>query len=376
MSAHPSSDPILVTREDQLRELVEVLRPQSHVASDTESNSLHVYQERVCLIQFSIPGQDYLVDPLANPDLEPLAPIFADPEIEMIFHAAEYDAGCLRRDFGFQIANLFDTRIAARLLGRTQTGLGYLLREEFGVRLNKRFQRANWGKRPLSPELLSYASLDSHYLLPLRHRLASALHEAGRWLEAQEACTYIARTSTHNKVFDPERYWRIPNVRRLKPVERSVLRELFLYREEKARNLDRPSFMVVDDKTLITIARARPKNLEALRTLEGMTPGRVKRFGKQLLTSVARGEQTPPPKPPKRIRADVAVLARFERLRHWRKRMAISRQIESDLVIPREVLWQIASQAPQDMQALEPIMGVLRWRFEAYGPQILEYTKH
>ncbi|MGD2253728.1 MAG: HRDC domain-containing protein [Anaerolineales bacterium] len=374
MSAHPSIQPILVTRKDQLRKLVEVLKQQSHVASDTESNSLHAYQERVCLIQFSIPGQDYLVDPLANPDLEPLAPIFADPEIEMIFHAAEYDAGCLRRDFGFQIANLFDTRIASRMLGRTQTGLGHLLLEEFGVRLNKRFQRANWGKRPLSPELLSYASLDSHYLLPLRHRLANALHEAGRWLEAQEACTYIARTSTHNKAFDPQGYWRIPNARRLKPVQRSVLRELFLFREEKARNLDRPPFMVVDDKTLIIIARARPKNLEALRTVEGMTPGRTKRFGKQLLASVARGERSPPPKPPKRIRADVLALARFDRLRQWRKRVAIARKIESDLVIPRDVLWEIASQAPQDMQALKPIMGLLQWRFETYGPEILEYT--
>jgi len=143
--------PVLITRQAALQRLADTLRGEKIIAVDTESNSLYAYQEQVCLIQFTARGIDYLVDPLALDDLSPLAPVFSDPAIEKVFHAAEYDLICLKRDFGYTFNNLFDTMVAARILGRELYGLGAILEEEFGVQVDKRYQRANWGQRPLPP---------------------------------------------------------------------------------------------------------------------------------------------------------------------------------------------------------------------------------
>jgi ribonuclease D len=153
--SQPGLPPIeLVQSPEQLARLASTLRSQPRIAVDTESNSLYAYTERVCLIQISTPKVDYLVDPLALADLSPLRPILANPRIEKVFHAAEYDLLCLKRDFEFHLRRVFDTRIAARTLGWKKTGLGDILQQEFAVTLDKRCQRANWGKRPLPENLL------------------------------------------------------------------------------------------------------------------------------------------------------------------------------------------------------------------------------
>ena len=171
--------PILVADEAALRALVDALAGCPVVAVDTESNSLHAYRERVCLIQFSTPSADYIVDPIVLRDLTTLAPFFANPGQQKVFHAAEYDVICLRRDYGFEFTNLFDTMSAARTLGWPQVGLAAILETHFGVTMNKRFQRADWKRRPLTPEQLDYARLDTHYLLALRERQLEALTECG-----------------------------------------------------------------------------------------------------------------------------------------------------------------------------------------------------
>ncbi len=182
----PPGLPELVQNADELAALAGELGRQTRVAVDTESNSLHAYRERVCLIQFSTPRGDFVVDPLALDDLQPLAALFADPRVEKIFHAAEYDILCLRRDFGYTFASIFDTMQAGRILGRKQAGLDRLLDEKFGITHSKRFQKADWGVRPLSRELLLYAALDTHYLIPLREILAAELKEKDLWPLAQE----------------------------------------------------------------------------------------------------------------------------------------------------------------------------------------------
>ena len=159
---------IFVDTPDKLDQMIRALSKQAIIAVDTESNSLYAYQERVCLMQFSSPEKDYLVDPLAI-DASPLGPLFRSPDIEKIFHAAEYDLIMLDHDFGFQVSNLFDTMVAARILGWKAVGLGSILREQFGINVEKKYQRANWGRRPLPDEMLTYAQLDTHYLIPLRH---------------------------------------------------------------------------------------------------------------------------------------------------------------------------------------------------------------
>jgi ribonuclease D len=366
----PAYPPTLIQAPEELHHILPELQRQPRMAVDTESNSLYAYRERVCLIQVSIPGADYLIDPLALSDLAPLGPIFESPHIEKVFHASEYDLLCMKRDFGFTLNNLFDTRVACRTLGCKQTGLGDLLQEAFGVTLDKRYQRANWGKRPLPTDLLDYARFDTYYLLPLRDRLEAALEQAGRIQECSEATLHQAHIALNHQD-QPQGFWGISHARQLGPTETAILRELYFLRDKHAARLDRPVFKVMDDKTLVEIARQRPTTQAALADVPGMTVRQVERYGEDILAAVQHGLTAPHPRRPHAEHADQKALARYETLRQWRKRAAAERQVESDVILPREVLWEIARAAPREMMDLEPLMSPLTWRFQAYGPAIL-----
>lgn len=360
----------LIQRPEQLRRLVAYLKRQPRIAVDTESNSLYAYTERVCLIQLSVPEVDYLIDPLALSDLSPLRPLLASSKIEKVFHAAEYDLLCLKRDFDFLVANVYDTRIACRTLGWKVTGLGDILNKEFGVSLDKRCQRANWGKRPLPAHLLDYARLDTHYLLPLRDRLEAELRQAAQLDEAAEAMAYASQTALPHRDERPT-FWSVSHARELNPEQAAVLRELYGVRDRNARRLDRPPFKVMEDHTLLQIARLMPSDNQQLSSVPGMTPRQIQRYGGDVLAAVARGCSGPRPRRPKTENGDQVIQARYEALRRWRKRAAEARQIESDVVLPREMLWAIARSAPRTLDELRPMMDPLSWRHRIYGQEII-----
>ncbi|MFQ6100389.1 MAG: ribonuclease D [Anaerolineae bacterium] len=372
-AATSPSPPVVATSPPQLAALLEALSDQPAVAVDTESNSLYAYRERVCLIQFSIPGADYVVDALAGLDLSPLARIFADPEIQKVFHAAEYDVMCLKRDFGFRFANLFDTMWAARILGWPRVGLGDVLKEHFGVRTNKRYQRYNWGKRPLEPEALTYACLDTHYLLPLRRLQADALMQQDRWEEAQEIFAQITASEPMTHTFDPEDFRRIKGAHDLTRREQAVLRELTIWRDREARRQDRPPFKVLNDHTLIALAQARPRAPEELPSIDGLKPYHARRYGGRILRAIERGIRArpphPPPPPPRHSEAEVA---RFQALRAWRKQIAARRGVDTDVVVGNGVLWALAEQNPTTLDDLENIEGLGPWKRKTYGEAILK----
>ena len=186
MSSSDLLPPLLVADEEALGGLIRLLATHPLVAVDTESNSLHAYRERVCVIQFSTPDADYIVDPIRLRDLSGLGPLFANPDQQKIFHAAEYDIVCLKRDYHFEVRNIFDTMSAARTLGWPKVGLADILATHFDVTMNKKYQRADWKRRPLTPEQLDYARLDTHYLLSLREKQLAALTTSGSRAEAQE----------------------------------------------------------------------------------------------------------------------------------------------------------------------------------------------
>lgn len=371
MSDAPIPPPILIQAQSDIARLVEELSSEPVIAVDTESNSLYAYQERVCLIQFSIPGKDYLVDPLAVQDLALIGDILASPKTVKVLHGAEYDVIVLKRDFGFHFDYLFDTRMAIRTLGREDTSLQKLLETEFGVKLNKRYQRANWGKRPLKPELLSYARLDTHYLLPLYRRLESALREAGRREEMIEACTYITLLNPPANSFDAQGFWHINSARKLKPRQAAVLRELWSFRDRLARDRDVPVFKIVDDQLLLALALEVPKNLSALSDIAGMTPGLQRRYGQGLLDAVRIGVKAPPAHPPRQRRIPEEILERFDRLRQWRKQVGERRGLPSDIIMPRDALWKIAQDAPRNQKELRRLIQPLEWRAKNYGKDIL-----
>src|SRR6266542_4914429 len=186
MSSETLPPPIWVDRPASFEKMVADLSLQPRVSVDTESNSLHAYREQVCLIQFSTPKTDYILDPFVFEELNALGPLFSNPKMEKIFHAAEYDLICLRRDFGFQFSNLFDTMHAARVLGYQFVGLDNLLAEKFHFEIDKRHQKADWAVRPLAPAQLDYARLDTHFLFDLRDVLEGELTAKDRLQVARE----------------------------------------------------------------------------------------------------------------------------------------------------------------------------------------------
>jgi len=366
--------PVWVDRLPDLRQTVARLSGYPMVAVDTESNSLFAYQEQVCLIQFSTPDTDILVDPLALDGLAVLGSLFADPTIEKVFHAAEYDVICLKRDFGFSFVNLFDTMVAARVLGRTAVGLGSMLEEEFGVSLDKRFQRADWGLRPLPRAQLSYARLDTHFLIPLRDNLKADLEASGRWPLAQEDFRRLPMINGGNgKAADgwQDACWRIPGVQDLTPQQVAVLQHLCHFRDQQARATNRPPFKVLGNLALLEIATACPTRLEDLKYIPEITERLVQRYGRELIKAVQAGLNAPPQPRPVSQRPDDRYLARLDSLRGWRKQAAQEMGVESDVVLPRDVMHAIAEANPRRLPELQPLMCDLPYRLERFGDQIL-----
>jgi ribonuclease D len=371
MKSEPLPKPILITRQPALKQMVDQFLDEPILAVDTESNSLFAYQEQVCLIQFSTPKDDYLVDPLALDDLSPLQPLFANPQIEKIFHAAEYDLISLKRDFSFTFENLFDTMQAARILGWEEIGLGSILKIEFNVELNKRFQRANWGKRPLPSDMLAYARLDTHYLIPLRYRIKAELKSNGRWPLAQEDFSRLRFVNGRDPETIPEPCWRVRGAYDLRPQQAAVLLELCNYRTEMAKRIDRPVFKVIGDRTLMAIAEECPRSASELKAIPKLSKKQYQMHERGLLRAVEDGLKADPVHPPRTPRPDDQYLARLEALREWRKSTARRMRVKSDVVLPRDVLNAITSRDPANMRELAEIMKQVPWRLEHFGEQIL-----
>jgi ribonuclease D len=360
--------PELVQTGEAFSELIRALRGRPRIAVDTESNSLHAYRERVCLMQFSTSERDYVLDVLALDDLNALASIFEDSDVEKIFHAAEYDILCLRRDYGFAFVNIFDTMQAGRILGRKLAGLDRLIEEKFGIKVDKRLQKANWGARPLSDELLQYAAQDTHYLIPIRDLLDAELREKGLWELAQEDFRMACGNHAYEDKERPEypAWGRLSARRDLGPKELTILKELLDWREHVAARLDRPPFKVLDDDRLIAIARAQPSTRSDVEAT-GLGERQMRQWGSELLAAVDRGMRKPMIQRKRPAAPTATYLKRLEGLKDWRKEVATGMEVESDVVLPRGLLLALADRGAQ---GLEAIMGPSPWRLRHFGEQI------
>lgn len=367
--------PVWIDSRLRLDQLLKDLTEEPLIAVDTESDSLYSYFEKVCLIQFSTPRADYLVDPLSM-DVTKLAPLFANPASQKVFHAAEYDLLSLKRDYGFTFTNLFDTMLAARILGWSRYGLGPILEEYFEVKLDKRFQRHNWGQRPLSQQALDYARLDTHYLLPLREIQLNALRKQNRLQEALEAFERQTHVQPSAKVFDPNDFWRIKGSKDLEPQQQAILRELFITRDKIARKIDRPPFKVMNDSVLVQLAKEQPQSEKTLYEIKGLGIKLLQHDAQHILRAIYEGRTAPPPQyPSNHHRPDDETIARYEALRHWRNTLAAERGVEPDVIISNNALMDIARRNPKTLSTLTK-MGVLgNWQFETYGQTLLNVLK-
>lgn len=374
----PTLPPVEIVRHvSELRSLVDQLRGESLIAVDTESNSLYAYYEQVCLVQLSTRERDFIIDPLAVGDMSPLGDLLADPAIETVFHAAEYDIMTMKRDFNFEFAALFDTMIAARICGWDQFGLGSILESQFGIRAEKRYQQADWALRPLPAEQLMYAQMDTHYLPELRDHLLGQLTSKGYLEEARETFAELPRLPAARQSFDPEGYWRMGHARTLNRAQMGLVRELYLLRDDIARRRDLPPFKIFNDAALAQIALLDPHRIEDLHNVKGLSFDRVRRYGDQIIAAVERGRAAPLPEPPARKpQPDPDVQLRYDTLRAWRKERAARRGVESDVIVPRESLWALAKNPPASLEALEQVPGLGPWRRAQYGRELLDVLAH
>lgn len=374
--------PIIIDDDRSLARLVALLARQPVIALDTEANSLFAYQERLCLLQISSRNKDYLIDPLAGIDLSLLASIFADPCVQKILHGAEYDILLLKRSYPFEFSGLFDTMVAATSLGIPSPGLASMLSSLVGVQIDKKYQRSDWGKRPLSDGQLHYARCDTHYLFELAQHLRTRLYQAGspHMEEVAAECRRVEALVPEERVFDPDEYARIKGVQKLDLLGCRVLRELNIMRHRLARKRDRPLFKVLGNEMLLALARSRPKSTAKLHKSRAISAKLADRYGEEIIqTIIAAIEQGPLPGPPPPERCNEDELTSDQRslydsLRRWRKDTATRRKTDASLILSKSSMLQLSKMRalPRSLGQLSSSGQLETWRIACYGMEVLQ----
>lgn len=374
--------PILVEDAAVFGRLLDVLARCDEVAFDTEADSFFNYREKVCLVQVTADGADYLVDPLAGFDLTPLGEVLADPRTTKVFHDGEYDVLILKRDFGFEFRGMFDTRVAAAALGVANPGLASVLGDLFEVELDKSQQRSDWSRRPLTPKQIAYARLDTHYLVPLMHHLRPRLEERGVAMVVEGECRRVETLEPAERAFDPDEFVRIKGARTLDPDQMQALRSLFVLRDERARERDQPPFKVLSNAHLIQLARARPRTARDVARLRDFPPRLARQMGDAIAGAVREAaEQGPLARVPRLAsrdgtgRLDDAQLELHERIKAWRKERAIADDFDASLVLNRHALLALVHERPESLEELRAVAGVQDWQAERYGEAIVALVR-
>jgi ribonuclease D len=376
-----------VRSDAELAAVVAELRAGPLVAVDTEAASFHKYVDRVYLVQLSSRTRTAIVDPLAVGNLSPIGALLLDPAVEKVFHDADYDLRILDRDYGFRAVRLFDTRIAAQLLGEPAIGLGSLLEKHLGIKLSKTHQKADWSQRPLPPAMLAYAADDTRHLPRLRDLLHEQLVARGRMAWVQEECKRLeelrwtrggggaggAGGATDS---DEEAYQRVKGAKALRPRDLAAFRELYAWREAVAQREDKAPFRIIGTDPLLAVSRALPETADALAKVVGLPPSLARRHGSALLDAVHRARALPEAELPRLVRPprgpkDPKVDERVEKLKAARNRVAGELGLDPGVLCSRSTLEAVARAAPRDRAGLAAVGELRRWQFEVLGDALL-----
>jgi ribonuclease D len=362
-----------------LAELAERLARAPWLAIDTESNSLHAWREKVCVLQIASPEGVALVDTVVLRDLSILRSVFEDERILKYLHGADYDVVCLKRDFGFGPKRIFDTMLASQMLGFESFGLAAMADSLLGVTIDKAYTRHDWGARPIAAAVQPYLVNDVLHLPRLAERLMQLVSERGIQEEVEIECQRVEALQWSGQARDEREGWRqMKGVRDLDAVGQGVIRELFAWREGRAEAMDRPAFKVLGNDALLEIARRLPRARRELYGVIGLNERMLERHGSGLLQCVQRGVEAPadpPPRRPRRTEEDYRREETGEALRQWRRGVVQQSGAPSLVVLPNHVLERLATQRPQSLEelALIPSLGAQRRRL--YGPALLEVLR-
>ena len=367
----------MIDQERDLDEVADALEGAERIAIDTESNSLHVYKEQVCFIQIAVDDRVFLLDTLALDGIDILREALEDDDAEKLLHGADYDVVCMKRDFDIGIEPIFDTMIAAQILGYAQLGLGALVERHCNVTLEKAHARHDWGKRPLDDRYIPYLVDDVLYLPELQDALEAELERTDRFEEAGiEFERVAAQTWSGRDTLDPEAFRRIKGARELDQTGLSILKELNAMRDEVARAANVPAFRILGNAQLLAVARERPHTQRELKDIRGFTDRVLRRLGRQVLAATKRGEanrQNVPKRPPRHgERPPEIQLMVEEGLRQWRRSVVQEDDLPPIVVLPNHALERIARERPESRTDLAKIQGLGKKRVRLYGDDILD----
>ena len=359
----------------RLEEVARILGQAKIIGVDLEADSLYHYFEKVCLIQIATESASYVMDPLALRDLSALHPVFSNPRIRKVFHGADYDIRSLYRDFRLEVENLFDTQLACKFLGLRESGLEALLRSRFHVELNKKYQRADWSQRPLSPEMVEYATMDGMYLIPLARMLEKELEEKSRLFWVEEECLFLSKVRFTPPSHDPL-YLKVKGAFLLDPRSLAVLEALLEFREAQAQKSDLPPFKVLRNEPLLELAMEKPLRLEELETGKVLSPKQIDRYGTRLLQEIHRAMAIPDedlPLYPRGARPDLSspLRKRVKALKTWRDMRAKKLGMEPGILLNNALINGFALKNPRSIKEMEEIPGLKKWLQDHFGREIL-----
>ena len=361
------------------------LAEASTIAVDCEAAGYHRYSDRLCLVQLSTPSETFVLDPLAIGLTPHLKPFLEDPDRVVLMHGAAYDLRLLRRDLDINVARLVDTQVAASLLGEPGIGLQALLERHLGIRVSKKFQKADWARRPLSDDMIDYAAGDSRHLHRLAVLLENRLRQRGRLHWAEEECRWLVKAAAEpdERESEPDPVTRFKGARRLSARSVTALREVIAWRDEIARSLDRAPFRVASDTALLEAVMARPASVVQLARVKGFPPGLANRRGLSLLEVLRRvdglalSELLPYPAPARtrRERPGPEADAAFERLKVVRNQAAQRLGLDRGRVMANHALREVVAAYPESLADLVALRGVRRWQAELLGRDLLKAVK-
>ncbi|MFQ5580439.1 MAG: ribonuclease D [Nitrospiria bacterium] len=366
-----------ITTPDARDAAISILKGCSVIGVDTEGDSLFSYKERVSLIQISGGEKHYVFDPLLLDSVLPLASILEDRSILKILHGADYDVASMRRDFGFKIGPIFDTTLAARAVGIEKYSLQDLVKRYFQETLSKKYQKADWSYRPIPREQLDYAFRDTFFLVPLYQILKKEVEKKGREDQIAEECRLLEEITWNGKTFEPNDYLRIKGAKPLPPVSQRVLRELAVARDRLAKESNRPSFKVISNWELLTIAKSPPQDEAALARLFPRESSSIRKNKSRWLEAVSKGLTSTVPLPGKEKRSAATVtLTRDEEkrlagLKAWRNKQAALEGLEPSMVISSSILKVIAKEKPETLEGLDGILPLRKWQIKRYGTLLI-----
>lgn len=349
------------------------------IAVDTEGASFHRFIDRIYLLQISTRDRSAIIDPLPIGMPKGLGQILENNDVEVVFHDADYDLRLLHQDYGWHVNHIFDTRIAAQLLGIKAFGLAALLEQFFDVKLDKKHQRADWSLRPLTQGMLDYAAQDTRFLLDLRDQLKVKLEKLDRMDWAREEFQRLEGTKWEEDD-GSQSFLRIKGARDLTRRELALLRELVPWRDSVAKEIDRATFRVMGNEVLLDIARTAPKTARELSTMKGMPRGVLERGASAILAAITRGLEVAEEHLPKFPRApkwdrEEDFDERVAKLKSVRDAAATRLSLDPGVLCSRERLESIARKRPQKLSDLEDIPGLRRWQVGEMGDEFIRVLK-